>query len=179
MALKHAILVLLEQQPGSGYDLHKRFQQHMGFFWQASHQQIYQQLKGLLTDGLIVVQDKQQQGKPDRKVYHITENGKQELIGWMHQLSKPLKVNDTLLVKLYGGHLVDCEVLLRDLQQQQDSYRKTLAVLQQLEQQYQALAESQKQPYRLPYLTLRRGIYHVQGWLAWAEEASQLLSDWQ
>ena len=176
MSLKHAILVLLEQDKASGYDLHKRFQQHMGFFWQASHQQIYLQLKKLWQTGLIEMEGHEQQGKPDRKVYHISDRGKQELIDWMQQLSKPMKINDSLLVKLYGGHLVDVDSLLADLNQQQQVYEKSLAVLLQIEQQYLALSEQDKQPYRLPYLTLRRGIYHVKGWLAWAEEARETIA---
>ena len=175
MALKHAILVLLEQQEASGYDLHKRFQQHMGFFWQASHQQIYQQLKTLLKDGLISVADQPQQGKPDRKLYAITAAGRTALIAWMHEASKPMKVNDSLLVKIYGGHLIDSAALLADVEQQYDSYRKTLMVLERIEQQYQQLADHEQQPYRLPYLTLRRGIHHVRAWLDWADEARQVL----
>jgi PadR family transcriptional regulator AphA len=175
VSLKHAILVLLDQQAASGYDLHKRFQQHMGFFWQASHQQIYQQLKGLLNDDMIGVEDVSQQGKPDRKEYRITDMGRQSLIAWMQQSCKPMKVNDSLLLKLYGGHLVDKAYVLKDLQQQKDTHEKTLSVLLQIEQQYQAMTEQDQQLYQLRYLTLRRGIHHVNAWLAWAEEAQQVI----
>ena len=41
MSLKHAILTLLESQPGSGYDLVKRFKDGLGYFWNAKHQQVY------------------------------------------------------------------------------------------------------------------------------------------
>ncbi|MFT5717938.1 MAG: PadR family transcriptional regulator AphA, partial [Oleiphilaceae bacterium] len=57
-------MVLLETEAGSGYDLLKRFKQRLGFFWQASHQQIYQQLKVMHQDGLINFQREVQQGKP-------------------------------------------------------------------------------------------------------------------
>jgi len=177
VSLKHAILVLLEQDNASGYDLHKRFQQHMGFFWQASHQQIYSQLKKLSEGGLILMTEHIQQGKPDRKEYSISDTGREELVSWMQQLSKPMKVNDSLLVKLYGGHLSDPQTLLTDLQQQQQSYEKSLAVLLHIERQYLALSETEKQPYKLPYLTLRRGIYHVKGWLAWAAEARKMIAE--
>ena len=82
MSLKHAILVLLETEPGSGYDLLKRFREHMGYFWNASHQQIYQQLKWMHEAGWLVVSTEPQQGKPDRKVYELTPQGHEALLAW-------------------------------------------------------------------------------------------------
>ena len=51
MSLKHAILILLETEPGSGYDLVKRFKAGLGYFWNAKHQQVYQELKKLSEAG--------------------------------------------------------------------------------------------------------------------------------
>ena len=51
MSLKHAILILLETEPGSGYDLVKRFKAGLGYFWNAKHQQVYQELKKLSAAG--------------------------------------------------------------------------------------------------------------------------------
>ena len=45
MALEHAILVSLLEQPGSGYELARRFDRSIGRFWTATHQQIYRVLK--------------------------------------------------------------------------------------------------------------------------------------
>ena len=44
MSLAHAILVSLVCEPKSGYDLAKQFDGTVGFFWQATHQQIYRDL---------------------------------------------------------------------------------------------------------------------------------------
>ena len=41
MALEHAILVSLSERPASGLDLTRRFDRSIGFFWSATHQQIY------------------------------------------------------------------------------------------------------------------------------------------
>lgn len=45
MALDHAILVSLLERPGSGYELARRFERSIGYFWTATHQQIYRVLK--------------------------------------------------------------------------------------------------------------------------------------
>ncbi|MGA7054394.1 MAG: PadR family transcriptional regulator, partial [Mycobacterium sp.] len=41
MALPHAILVSLCERDGSGYELARRFDRSIGYFWAATHQQIY------------------------------------------------------------------------------------------------------------------------------------------
>jgi len=44
MSLPHALLTSLLEQPCSGMDLARRFGRSIGFFWPATHQQIYKEL---------------------------------------------------------------------------------------------------------------------------------------
>ena len=44
MALEHAILVSLSERASSGYDLARRFDKSIGYFWTATHQQVYKVL---------------------------------------------------------------------------------------------------------------------------------------
>jgi PadR family transcriptional regulator AphA len=177
VSLKHAIMVLLETEAGSGYDLLKRFKQRLGFFWQASHQQIYQQLKVMHTEGLIDLTLEAQRGKPDRKIYAMTEAGNKELLAWLNNACKPQKINDSLLVKLYGGHLVKNSVLLSEMTQHREQHNKALLIMLEIELQYQSLSISERKNLALPFLTLRRGILGEQSWLAWADEVETFLSD--
>ncbi|HEY9751061.1 MAG TPA: PadR family transcriptional regulator, partial [Allocoleopsis sp.] len=87
MSLAHAILVLLTDSPQSGYDLAKRFDGSVGFFWQASHQQIYRELAKLEAQQWVEAEAIAQTGRPDKKLYHVTEIGQQQLILWMQQPS--------------------------------------------------------------------------------------------
>jgi 2,4-dienoyl-CoA reductase (NADPH2) len=50
--LPGAILVSLCEQPGSGYELARRFDRSISYFWAATHQQIYRTLKSMEHDGL-------------------------------------------------------------------------------------------------------------------------------
>jgi len=168
-------MVLLETEAGSGYDLLKRFKERLGFFWQASHQQIYQQLKVMHQDGLINCQLEKQQGKPDRKIYTMTTAGHDALLEWLNEACKPQKVNDSLLVKLYGGHLVDNEVLLEEIRHHRSLHDKALAIMQEMEQQYQQLKRPERTKLAMPYLTLRRGILGEQAWQMWAQEVEGFL----
>lgn len=175
MSLKHAILVLLETEPSSGYDLLKHFKRSLGYFWNAKHQQVYQQLKRLHEEGLIDCTLETQQGKPDKKIYAITATGIDALKHWIASPVKPNKINDALLVKLYGGHLTSDQNLLDELDRHIETNRRTLEELLAIEKEYLALPEHKQAQYQLPYLTLRRGIIGEQAWLQWAEEAQKAI----
>lgn len=179
MSLKHAILTLLETEEGSGYDLLKRFKERLGFFWNASHQQIYSQLKSMLEDGLISCEFEAQTGKPDRKVYSLTQAGHEALLSWINQEVKINKINDALLVKLYAGHLVDSAVLIEEVSRHQVIHQRMLATFLAIEQQYLAIPADKQRPFSLPYLTLRKGILGEQAWLTWAQEVLDYLKQGQ
>lgn len=83
MALPHAILVSLCEQAGSGYELARRFDRSIGYFWAATHQQIYRTLRVMEDDGWVRVEVVAQQTRPDKKVYDVTETGRVELAHWM------------------------------------------------------------------------------------------------
>src|SRR3569833_1946857 len=83
MALQHAILVALCEQAGSGYELARRFDRSIGYFWAATHQQIYRTLKSMEDDGLVCVTPVAQHGRPDKKVYAVTDAGRTELARWI------------------------------------------------------------------------------------------------
>ena len=72
MALEHAILVSLSERSGSGLDLTRRFDRSIGFFWTATHQQIYRVLARMESDGWVTSTPVAQQGRPDKKVYEVT-----------------------------------------------------------------------------------------------------------
>lgn len=83
MALPHAILVSLCEQSGSGYELAHRFDRSIGYFWSATHQQIYRTLRTMEADGWVAVTPVAQQGRPDKKVYTAAAAGRDELARWI------------------------------------------------------------------------------------------------
>jgi len=83
VALPHAILVSLSEQAGSGYELAHRFDRSIGFFWSATHQQIYRTLRAMENDGWVAATPVVQQGRPDKKVYTVADAGRVELARWI------------------------------------------------------------------------------------------------
>ncbi len=102
MALDHAILVSLSERTASGYDLARRFDASIGFFWPASHQQIYRVLARMQEAGWITSTLQAQDGRPDKKTYAITEAGYAELDRWSAEPSPREAVRSDFTVKLRG-----------------------------------------------------------------------------
>jgi DNA-binding PadR family transcriptional regulator len=53
MSLRSAILTALIERPSSGKELTRRFDLSFGYFWHATHQQIYRELGQMSDAGLI------------------------------------------------------------------------------------------------------------------------------
>ena len=64
MALEHAILVSLSEKPSTGYDLARRFDASIGYFWTATHQQIYRVLAAMEDSGWVTSALVPQSGRP-------------------------------------------------------------------------------------------------------------------
>lgn len=175
MSLKHAILVLLENEPGSGYDLMQRFSSGIGHFWNAKHQQVYLELKKLHRDKWVEFEVETQAERPDKKVYRVTRAGQRALKEWFRKPVRPPRVNDELMVKVFGGHLTDRTGLMAELDDHLVRHRSRLEEYRVLEQGYFSQNEATRRRYRLPYQTLRRGIRYVLSTIEWMEEARALL----
>lgn len=177
MSLKHSLLVLLAEQPSTGYELAQKFKEAIGYFWKASHQQIYKQLKDLAEAGWVSFVEEAQAGKPDKKEYRITDEGMAGLRQWLSSEIKPSKTNDALLVMLYGGKHVEPHVLRHEVARHIELHKKNLKKLEAIEGLYLSLSKQQQVDYKLPYLTLRRGLSSEKAWLAWADEVMVALTD--
>lgn len=177
MSLKHAILVLLEKKPGSGYDLAQRFRGGIGNFWNATHQQVYQELKKLSAAKLVAFELHEQAERPDKKVYRITPAGRSALRLWLKAPVKSAKINSTLLVKIYAAHLADPAALDAELAQHIAHHQAKLEEYLDLERLYFGADVDTRRKQRLPYLTLRSGIRYEWYWIDWLKEVKTLLAD--
>ena len=101
MSLEHAILGFLNYQPFSGYDLKKVFDTTVRHFWPADQSQIYRTLGRLAEQGCVKMEKVEQSNRPDRKVYHLTDAGRQVFTDWVEQPVSSLRsARVELLAKL-------------------------------------------------------------------------------
>ncbi|MFB6615028.1 PadR family transcriptional regulator [Streptomyces sp. NPDC085524] len=126
MALEHAILVSLLEKPGSGYELARRFERSIGYFWTATHQQIYRVLKRMEGDGWLDVLEVPQQARPDKKVYSVAAAGRAALSAWLHEPIQPDSVRHELAVKIRGAAFDDPAALIREVERHLQAHRDRL-----------------------------------------------------
>ncbi|MFE6165786.1 PadR family transcriptional regulator [Streptomyces sp. NPDC056486] len=127
MALEHAILVSLLEKPGSGYELARRFERSIGYFWTATHQQIYRVLKRMESDGWIDVREVPQQARPDKKEYSVAAIGRSVLSQWLHEPIEPESVRHELAVKIRGAAFDDPAALVREVERHRQAHTDRLA----------------------------------------------------
>ena len=106
-SLELALLGLIaEQQPRSGYDLVQTFRISMTHYWHAHPGQIYPTLDRMERDGWIAGREVIQRGRPNKRVYSITAQGRRVLLEWLESPYEPLKMkNPPLLRSRFLGHL--------------------------------------------------------------------------
>ena len=102
MALAHAIMTALIDNDLSGYELARDFETSLGFFWHASHQQIYQELHKLAEKSLLNRREVHQSGKPNKIVYGLTKAGRDALAEWVLGATRTQAAKDELVIKLYN-----------------------------------------------------------------------------
>ncbi|HEY9373760.1 PadR family transcriptional regulator [Streptomyces sp.] len=127
MALEHAILVSLLEKPGSGYELARRFERSIGYFWTATHQQIYRVLKRMENDGWVDVREVPQHGRPDKKEYSVADLGRAALASWLHEPIEPESVRHDLAVKIRGAAFDDPAALIREVERHRQAHTERLA----------------------------------------------------
>jgi DNA-binding PadR family transcriptional regulator len=177
MALSHAILSVLIHCPSSGYDLAKQFDGSVGFFWAASHQQIYRELTKLEADGLIAAEVIHQATRPDKKCFHVTESGREHLQAWIAEPSDLPAYKDDWLVKLYAGDQVPVGTLTAQLSHYQHLHQERLATYHAIAQQWLTHQQQFDRGDRYRYLTLQCGIQYETQWLNWCEDVLRFLAD--
>lgn len=172
MSLRHAILAMLTVEKGSGYDLVKRFNQSIRYFWASSFQQIYRELQTLEDNGSVRFNNVEQSGKPDKKVYEMNPKGVEELREWLQKPARYTTLKEPLLIKIFAGALADRHALLAEIADHEAQHRKTLEEYLDTEKR---LLDANRADYQFPYQTLKLGINLERAWLAWCEEVKQTL----
>lgn len=170
MALEHAILVSLSERAASGSELTRRFDASIGYFWTATHQQIYRVLGRMQERGWISSEVVPQADRPAKKEYVVTDAGHDELRRWIAEPTAATPVRSDIGVKLRGAAYGDRQALLDDLRRQLDDHAKRHSL-------YEFMAARDfPDPEALTgadldmYLVLRGGLLMEEFWIRWLTE---------
>jgi DNA-binding PadR family transcriptional regulator len=176
MALEHAILVSLSERASTGYDLARRFDKSIGQFWTATHQQVYKVLARMEQAGWVAVTHVAQDGRPDKKVYDVTPDGRAELSRWISEPAAPEVGRSDLAVKIRGASYGDVPAVAAEI-------RRHRAIRAERLEYYLA---NEKREFPDPsalhgarlhqWLVLRGGITLERGLLDWYDDVLAALS---
>jgi len=179
MSLKYAIMAVLLDGEASGYELAKRFDVSVAHFWHALPQQLYTELKRMERDGLATTTTVVQGRRPNKRVFALSDAGREALQRWVQEPSGPISVKDELLVRLFAADIVDPEALLPGLEERLAQHETKLRAFEALRDAlFKGRSEEEyihTTPRLGPYLPLRCGIAFEQASVAWCQWVAEAL----
>ena len=110
MNIRTLCLGVLSIREASGYELKKEIEDGMfSHFIEASYGSIYPALTQLNAEGLLTVRAEEQSGRPDKKVYAITETGRAALAKGLAVVPAKDKFKSEFLFEMLLQHLLSKE----------------------------------------------------------------------
>lgn len=106
MDVKTLCLGVLTEGDRTGYEIKQRFEEAFSHFFVAGFGSIYPALAQLSRDRLVTVREVEQDKRPDKKVYRLTETGRRALIDDLMATPPRHKVRSEFLVLMYFAHLL-------------------------------------------------------------------------
>jgi DNA-binding PadR family transcriptional regulator len=105
--LGYALLGLLARSASTGYDLTRRMQRPLGWFWTAAHSQVYPELARLEADGLVQHEVIEGAGPRPTKRFRLTRTGRAQLRRWAAEPAARPPERDPLMLKVWSMWLLD------------------------------------------------------------------------
>lgn len=172
MPLKHAILGLLNYTDMSGYDIDRQLRSSIFFFWHAQTSQIYKELATLTKRRWVESDIVYQSDKPNKKIFHLTEEGRLELHRWLADadLTEIMKYKNPLLIKIFFSSEIDIDQTMRLLEKY---IRECTAVIESMNADLNSIPEFEKEIQKDNEsfywgMTMTYGFMYYQNEIKWA-----------
>ncbi|MBS4198714.1 PadR family transcriptional regulator [Bacillus sp. FJAT-49732] len=178
MSLRFGILGLLSEWEASGYDIKKEFDDLMSIFWHSHLSQIYPELNKLEKENLISSKLIAQEGKPDKKIYTITENGKEELMKWLLAPTESPKLKDVFLMQTFFMDNISVEEVVFKLKMYKKERTQRLDKMKQIMiERLKSIKERNVMKARIlmSSVVLKRGYEQELQYIRWCEDTINLV----
>jgi DNA-binding PadR family transcriptional regulator len=176
MSLSHALMTSLLEKSSSGYDLARRFDKSIGYFWHATHQQIYRELGRMEAAGWITSCSAPDAGKTKKRMYQVLPLGQQELLRWVSQASQPMDLRDEFMVRLRADAAIGPLTLAPELQRRIALHQDRLQTYRAIEQRDFPHGGALSREARIQHMILKKGILYEEGSIAWAQDMLAVLA---
>src|SRR3989344_1313908 len=177
MSLAHALLTSLTEKASSGYDLARRFDKSIGFFWRATHQQIYRELARMEKAGWIASEAAPDGGRTRKKLYTVQGAGVDELKRWAREPAPMVELRDELMVRLRADAAIGPLGMEGEIERRSQLHEQKLAAYRAIEARDFPAGKALSREARLQHLIRKTGIMYEASWLGWSKEALAVLRE--
>jgi DNA-binding PadR family transcriptional regulator len=108
----------------SGYDLAKQAARSVGHVWGPTKSHLYAVLRRLAADGLVRAREVEQEGRPDKQLYSLTDAGHATLDAWLDDPAPGDR--GALVLRLFLGGLASTAAHRRTLELFRDDLQEEL-----------------------------------------------------
>ncbi|MBD9730337.1 PadR family transcriptional regulator [Streptomyces sp. NPDC012461] len=165
------LLALLARGPAHGYELKQDLEQLLGSAYpQPNVGQIYVTLGRLEKSGLIEGEDVEQSSRPNKKVYHLTDAGREALAAWFEDTADEPRVRDEFFMKLALAPQSGATDQITLINKQRRQYLNTMRELSRL-------AAAEDRDNRIAHLLIEGAMLHLQADLDWLERCQEELEE--
>lgn len=173
--IDYVILGLLSHEELTGYEIKKRMDTTLKFFWSASYGSIYPALNDLVNRGLATKRENTE-NKRNKLIYTITDKGRRHLKEWLTLPVEKDELRYETLLKLFFGNEQGTEQALLHINAFEEKIRKELPYLLSAEKVLKEyLSDDSNHKYYL--LTVQFGIRTYHTYLKWCREAKDILTE--
>ena len=181
LSLGNALLGLLNYRSMTGYDLKKTFDNTIDFFWSAQMSQIYRELNNLEKKGFVLSKIEAQEKRPDRKVYQLTEEGRNTFLNWLNKFPNQLSQNNRsrFLMRVFFSSKIKLDELAFEITRYKKEKENQLKYLEKVQQWINDFSKDKKYKTETFYweLILKKGNKDNSADIEWAEECLQLIEE--
>ena len=174
--MDYVLLGLLSHEPMTGYEMKKRLDTTLRFFWGGSYGSIYPTLNQLEKEGKVTKEDTSSNGR-EKLSYSITDSGKDALKEW---LAKPVEKDELryeTLLKLFFGNENGMAGTMEHIERFEEKCKSELVVLNLFAENLSQYLEDDTHKHY--YLTVKFGIKTYESYLEWCREAKEQIKEWQ
>ena len=173
---KYALLGILNLYPMSGYDLKKFCDEVVSQFWNENYAHIYPVLKELEKEGLATTQTAQAAGRPVKRIYSITEKGKQELKDWLLKPAETPPQRYEFILKLFFSADVPAGHLAENILQYKEMNQKALELYDKNEKEtLEVITDENNKSRKLILMTISCGRLQSDAMVKWCDETLKIL----
>ena len=182
MSLKHALLGFLVYGDRTGYELGRMFDYSVTHFWPTNLSQIYPTLQEMADEGLVTFRRVEQEKRPFRKVFSLTEAGRTELERWLREPLTLMPERDHFLVQLWFSADIDKADTIECIRAYAEQVSERLTWYKtEAKARIKLGLERYGRPMDKLYwnMTIDYCIKQYELWLEWAQDAMQLIAGFE